>query len=32
VVYRLLAPLEPRIEASKFCNALCTVNMLGVVR
>jgi SAM-dependent methyltransferase len=31
-VYRLLAPLEPRIEASKFCNALCTVNMLGVSR
>jgi SAM-dependent methyltransferase len=28
-VYRLLAPLEPRIEASSFWNALCTVNMYG---
>jgi SAM-dependent methyltransferase len=31
-IYRLLAPLEPHIEASRFWNALCTVNMLGVVR
>jgi 2-polyprenyl-3-methyl-5-hydroxy-6-metoxy-1,4-benzoquinol methylase len=31
-VYRLLAPLEGRIEASQFWNALCTVNMLGVIR
>jgi SAM-dependent methyltransferase len=30
--YRLLGRLEPRIEASRFWNALCTVNMLGVVR
>jgi SAM-dependent methyltransferase len=31
-IYRLLAPIEPRIEASRFWNALCTVNMLGVTR
>ncbi len=31
-VYRLLAPLEPAIEASPILNALCTVNMFGVVR
>ena len=31
-VYQLLARLEPRIEASSFWNALCTVNMFGVVR
>jgi SAM-dependent methyltransferase len=31
-VYRLLAPLEARLEASRVGNALCTVNMLGVVR
>lgn len=30
-VYRLLAPLEPRIEASRFWNALCTVNMFGLI-
>ena len=30
--YRVLAPLEPRIEASSFWNALCTVNMFGLVR
>jgi SAM-dependent methyltransferase len=28
--YRRLAPLEPRIEASRFWNALCTVNMFGL--
>jgi SAM-dependent methyltransferase len=28
-VYRLLSPLEPKIEASSFWNALCTVNMCG---
>lgn len=28
-IYRLLAPLEPRVEASPFWNALCTVNMFG---
>jgi SAM-dependent methyltransferase len=32
IIYRLLAPLEPHIEASSFWNALCTVNMFGVVR
>jgi SAM-dependent methyltransferase len=32
LVYRLLAPLEPYIERSSFLNALCTVNMFGVVR
>ena len=31
-VYHLLAPLEPRIEASSLWNALCTVNMFGIVR
>jgi SAM-dependent methyltransferase len=31
-IYRLLAPLEPRIEASRFCNALCTVNAFGAMR
>lgn len=31
-VYRLLAPIEPYIEASAFWSALCTVNMFGVVR
>ncbi len=31
-IYRLLAPLEPRVEASAFWNALCTVNMFGIVR
>ena len=31
-VYRLLAPLEPHIEASSLWNALCTVNMFGIVR
>jgi hypothetical protein len=30
VLYRLLAPLEPRIEAS--LDALCTVNMFGFAR
>ena len=28
-LYRLLAPLEPRIEASATLDALCTVNMFG---
>jgi SAM-dependent methyltransferase len=28
-LYRLLAPLEPRIEASPLLDALCTVNMFG---
>jgi SAM-dependent methyltransferase len=28
-LHRLLAPLEPRIEASAALNALCTVNMFG---
>jgi len=31
-IYRLLVALEPRIEASRFWNGLCTVNMLGVTR
>jgi len=31
-IYRLLAPLETRIEASRFWNGLCTVNMFGVTR
>jgi SAM-dependent methyltransferase len=31
-VYRLLAPLEPRVEASRFWNALCTVNLFGLTR
>jgi len=29
-IYRWLAPIEPRIEASGFWNALCTVNMFGL--
>ena len=32
IIYRLLAPLEPHIEASSLWNALCTVNMFGIVR
>jgi SAM-dependent methyltransferase len=32
VIYRMLAPIEPHIEGSSFLNALCTVNMFGVVR
>jgi hypothetical protein len=28
-LYRLLARLEPRIEASPLLNSLCTVNMFG---
>lgn len=28
-VYRLFGPLEPRVEASPFWNALCAVNMFG---
>jgi len=32
LLYRLLAPLEPRIEASRVLNALCTVNMFGFAR
>jgi SAM-dependent methyltransferase len=31
-VYRLLAPLESRVEASRFWNALCTVNLFGLTR
>lgn len=31
-IYRMLAPIEPSIEASPILNALCTVNMFGVVR
>ena len=31
-IYRLLAPLETRIEASRLWNGLCTVNMFGVTR
>jgi 2-polyprenyl-3-methyl-5-hydroxy-6-metoxy-1,4-benzoquinol methylase len=31
-IYRLLTPVEPLVEASSFWNALCTVNMFGVVR
>jgi SAM-dependent methyltransferase len=31
-LYRLLAPLEPRIEASPLLDALCTVNMFGFAR
>jgi 2-polyprenyl-3-methyl-5-hydroxy-6-metoxy-1,4-benzoquinol methylase len=31
-IYRLLAALEPRIEASRLWNGLCTVNMFGVMR
>jgi cyclopropane fatty-acyl-phospholipid synthase-like methyltransferase len=30
-LYRLFAPLEPRIEASPLLDALCTVNMFGFV-
>jgi 2-polyprenyl-3-methyl-5-hydroxy-6-metoxy-1,4-benzoquinol methylase len=30
VIYRLLAPIEPRIEASRFWNALCTVDLYGL--
>jgi len=29
-VYRLLKPIEPKIEASDFWRALCTVNMYGL--
>jgi 2-polyprenyl-3-methyl-5-hydroxy-6-metoxy-1,4-benzoquinol methylase len=29
-VYRWLKPLEPRIEASRFWNMLCTVDMYGL--
>jgi SAM-dependent methyltransferase len=32
LVYRLFAPIEPYVEASSYLNALCTVNMFGVVR
>jgi len=32
LLYRLLAPLEMRVEASPVLSALCTVNMLGVTR
>lgn len=28
-LYRMLARLEPHVEASRFWNALCTVNMFG---
>ena len=28
-IYRLFSPLEAQIEASRFWNALCTVNMFG---
>ena len=31
-LFRMLAPLESRVEASPFWNALCTVNMFGVIR
>jgi hypothetical protein len=29
-IYRRLAPIEPLIEASRFWNALCTVDMYGL--
>ena len=29
-VYRWLVPIEPRIEASQFWNALCTVDLYGL--
>jgi 2-polyprenyl-3-methyl-5-hydroxy-6-metoxy-1,4-benzoquinol methylase len=29
-IYRRLAPIEPRIEQSRFWNALCTVDMYGL--
>jgi cyclopropane fatty-acyl-phospholipid synthase-like methyltransferase len=29
-VYRWLAPIEPRIEASRLLNALCTVDLYGL--
>ena len=29
-VYRWLAPIEPRIEASRFLRALCTVDLYGL--
>jgi 2-polyprenyl-3-methyl-5-hydroxy-6-metoxy-1,4-benzoquinol methylase len=32
IIYRLFAPIEPYVEASSLWNALCTVNMFGVVR
>jgi 2-polyprenyl-3-methyl-5-hydroxy-6-metoxy-1,4-benzoquinol methylase len=31
-LYRLLAPIEPRVEASAVLDALCTVNMFGFAR
>jgi 2-polyprenyl-3-methyl-5-hydroxy-6-metoxy-1,4-benzoquinol methylase len=31
-VYRWLKPIEPRIEASRFWNVLCTVDMYGLTR
>lgn len=31
-IFRLLHRLEPKIEASPILNAMCTVNMLGVIR
>jgi SAM-dependent methyltransferase len=31
-LYRWLAPLEPRIEKSRFWNALCTVNLYGLTK
>jgi SAM-dependent methyltransferase len=30
LLYRWLKPLEPRIEGSRFLNALCTVDMYGL--
>jgi hypothetical protein len=31
-VYRLLAPLETRVEASRFWNASCELNLLDLTR
>jgi len=31
-LYRLLAPIEPRVESSAALDALCTVNMFGFAR
>jgi SAM-dependent methyltransferase len=31
-IYRWLAPIQPRIEASRFWNALCTVDMYGLTK
>jgi hypothetical protein len=32
LIYRWLRPIEPVIESSRFWNALCTVDMYGLIR